>query len=370
MLWGRPDGVILILAILVSLVWQRRWRTIATVLLVAGLTFAPWVLFTEIYYGSVVPHTIVAKRIGLLRLFMNEPTWSAWAECWAVTIWRRAAFLRLWLSPIHGGTGNAVNFIRGARPLQAVYFVVLCVGLFRLLRREDARVIGVFAAGFAAYVLFGAAAPGLLVPDALGGRGGPAVCLRDRLDPWSGASSAAKVRRGVSRGWLSRPLRFCARCLRLSGRAADPDRRRGRLPGRGWCAGRRARGPERLDRLRVSRLLRRLFESRDLDFPGLCSPRTVAAMRQIPEQERTLTARSIMSVPSGLRRGRFELERLRREHPDAASLYVEAARFHADPERVKKLGECLWLDGFDLIVDNEFVVLRRQDVKPKDPEPR
>ena len=65
-----------------------------------------------------------------------------------------------------------------------------------------------------------------------------------------------------------------------------------------------------------------------------------------------------------------ELKFLREKYPDAALLYVEAARFQADPERVKKLGDCLWLDGFDLIVDGEFIVLRRQDVQPKDPEPR
>jgi hypothetical protein len=37
---------------------------------------------------------------------------------------------------------------------------------------------------------------------------------------------------------------------------------------------------------------------------------------------------------------------------------------------VKKLGQWLWLDGFDLIVDAEFVVLRRQDVQPMDLQPR
>lgn len=65
-----------------------------------------------------------------------------------------------------------------------------------------------------------------------------------------------------------------------------------------------------------------------------------------------------------------ELRQLEREYPDAASRYVEAARFHADPDRVRKLGECVWLDGFRMTGDVEFIVLRRRDVPPSHAERR
>jgi len=362
-LWGRPDGVILILAILVSLVWQRRWRAIATVLLVAGLTFAPWVLFTEIYYGSVVPHTIVAKKTGYLRLFQNQPTWSAWAERWAAEIWHRASFLRLWFSPLHGGTGNAVNFIRGARPLQVVYFLVSCMGLLRCLRRDDARVIGVFGAGFAAYVL-------LVLPQA----------FYWYLMPWLGVV-ALLFAFGID--WLRGEGRHRLRKFAAASLAVGYLALYAFALTRTFPAERQIQiGVENACRVAIGRWLNEHVAPDDwiaceclgyfgyyshraiLDFPGLCSPRSVAALRQVPEEERTLAALVSRERPEWLALRPNELEYLRREYPDAASLYVEAARFHADPERVKKLGQCLWLDGFDLIVDAEFIVLRRQDVQP------
>ncbi|NUQ62829.1 MAG: hypothetical protein HUU20_10090 [Pirellulales bacterium] len=361
-LWGRPDGIILILAIFVSLVWQRRWRALAIVFLVAALTFAPWVLFTEIYYGSVVPHTVVAKKTGLLRLFQDQPTWAAWAECWAAEIARRANFLRLWFSPVYGGTGCvAVNFIRGARPLQVVYFLLVCVGLWRTLRRDDARVIGVFGAGFAAYVLFVLPYP-----------------FYWYLMPWLGVV-ALLFALGIDRirGEGRRPLRkYAAGALAVGYLALYAFALTRTFP-----AERHIQiGIENACRVPLGRWLDEHVAPNDwvaceclgyfgwysnraiLDFPGLCSPRSVAALRQVPEGERSLAALVDRERPEWLALRPSELKHLRQKYPGAASLYVEAARFQADPERVKKLGQCVWLDGFDLTIDEEFIVLRRRDV--------
>jgi len=305
-----------------------------------------------------------------MQLFQDEPTWSAWAERWTAEIARRANILRLWFSPVYGGTGcGAVNFIRGARPLQVVYSVVFCVGLFRFLRREDARVIGVFAVGFAAYVLF-------VVP----------IAFHWYLMPWLGVV-ALLFAFGVDgiRGEGRHRLRKLAAAFLAVGYLAlyafaltrtFPAERHIQI------------GIENACRAAVGRWLDEHVAAEDwvaceclgyfgyyshraiLDFPGLCSPRSVAALRQMPEGERTLAALVSHERPEWLALRPKELERLREEYPEAASLYVEAAPFHADPERVKKLGECLWLDGPGLTIDAEFLVLRRQDVQPKNPEPR
>lgn len=368
-MWGRPDGVVLVLAILVCLAWSRRWRAIPIVVLVAGLSLVPWLLFTQTYYGTFVPHPIIAKKLAYVCLFREEPTWLAWAARWAVELTRRADFLRLWLSPVYGGTGSAVNFIRGARPFQLVYFVVLCVGFWRSLRGRDSRVIGVFVAGFAAYLL-------IMLPQ-------PAWWY---VLPWLNVM-ALLFASGIDR--IRGENRHTLRTLAAGFLAVGYLALYAFALTRTFPAERHIQiGIEDACRVPTGQWLEDHVEADDwigceclgyigwysnrpiLDFPGLCSPRSVRAIRRLPEGRRSLVALVNLERPEWLALRPDELQRLERDYPDAASMYVEAARFHADPDRVRKLGECVWLDGFRMTVDEEFVVLRRRDVLPSRAEQR
>jgi hypothetical protein len=72
LMWTRPDGVVYIGALgLAALVFppaaagvragRAWWRTLLGAALVCAASYLPWVLWTWWYYGSPVPHTVVAK---------------------------------------------------------------------------------------------------------------------------------------------------------------------------------------------------------------------------------------------------------------------------------------------------------------------
>ena len=72
LMWTRPDGFVLAGAlVLPHLVWRQKdgdaprhgWRTLRRGALLGGLLYAPWFFWAWWYYGSPVPHTIVAKAV-------------------------------------------------------------------------------------------------------------------------------------------------------------------------------------------------------------------------------------------------------------------------------------------------------------------
>jgi hypothetical protein len=69
---ARPDLAFwtLIVGVYVLFTSRRRFLIVAGV---AAAVYAPWVIFTTLYYGSPVPNTIVAKSLGY-PLWIHEPT--------------------------------------------------------------------------------------------------------------------------------------------------------------------------------------------------------------------------------------------------------------------------------------------------------
>jgi hypothetical protein len=67
LMWSRPDAVVWIAGMLASAVFfgsgplQRRLRCLALASLVGIVLYAPWFLWARNYYGSPVPHTVIAK---------------------------------------------------------------------------------------------------------------------------------------------------------------------------------------------------------------------------------------------------------------------------------------------------------------------
>src|SRR5688572_22408129 len=69
--WTRPDGCVFSAAIALSwivlgahangLSWRNRFLFLLRVIAIAGTIYLPWFIFAWSYYGSPVPHTIIAK---------------------------------------------------------------------------------------------------------------------------------------------------------------------------------------------------------------------------------------------------------------------------------------------------------------------
>lgn len=72
LLWTRPDGVILGMVLIAAHVLIRprqpagpgiKWGVLIRGILLGGLLYAPWFAWAWWYYGSPIPHTIVAKSL-------------------------------------------------------------------------------------------------------------------------------------------------------------------------------------------------------------------------------------------------------------------------------------------------------------------
>jgi hypothetical protein len=80
LMWTRPDSFIYIGALAVgALCFDRRgesWAVAIRTLVYAGLLttalYLPWLVFAGMYYGTPIPHTIVAKGLGASSLLTGE----------------------------------------------------------------------------------------------------------------------------------------------------------------------------------------------------------------------------------------------------------------------------------------------------------
>ena len=71
LLWTRPDTFVWIFA-LALVVARSGLRQAAQILLVCGLVYLPWVIFAAWYFGSPIPHTVIAKWVAYLQ-FNADP---------------------------------------------------------------------------------------------------------------------------------------------------------------------------------------------------------------------------------------------------------------------------------------------------------
>ena len=62
-LLARPDFVLWVFAAAGYILWTRGVRRVGRTALLALALYGPWLLFTQVYYGSVIPQTIQAKAI-------------------------------------------------------------------------------------------------------------------------------------------------------------------------------------------------------------------------------------------------------------------------------------------------------------------
>lgn len=360
-MWARPDGILLVGVLLLGLILQRRWIHAAIVPAVALLLFTPWILFTEMYYGSYVPHTIIAKKQTLFRTFADAPDLWTYFQSWALEIWRRVNFLRLWFSPLYGGTGSVINFVRGARPLQIIYLVIALIGFVDALRRPSLRVLPLYVAVFASYLVI------MMTQSAwwyiLPWLGNTAILFAlglDRLGRYAEGNGIAKqALAAVPIGYLSL-YAFATVCGTVAERHVQL-------------------GIEDACRVKIGKWLEEHVAANEwvaceclgylgsysnrpiLDYPGLCSPRSVRAIAKIPERKRSLLALIEREKPEWLVLRPAEWTQFEREHPASWKEYELVERFSADLNHVSAMGRWIFADGLELTIDEEFVVLQRRD---------
>jgi hypothetical protein len=357
-MWARPDGIILVVVLLLGLLLQRRVVDAMIVAVLALLLFAPWVLFTEWYYGSYVPHTIVAKKQTLFRTFSDAPDVWTYGSLWAEEIWRRINFLRLWFSPLYGGTGSVINFVRGARPLQILYLGIASVGLLAAIRRPALRVLAAYVILFASYLVL------MMIQPAwwyiLPWLGNVAILFSlglDRLQGYVAGKTVSYFLSAIPVAYLALYAfaTFCGTfaehhvqlgienaCRARMGRWLEAN-----VPANEWIA------CECLGYLGS-------YSNRPiLDYPGLCSPRSVRAISQIPERKRSLLALIDREKPEWLVLRPTEWDQFERDYPESWKGYKFVERFLADRDHIEAMGKWVFADGFALTIDEEFIVLKR-----------
>ncbi len=355
-MWVRPDALFLDAAVWFGLLMMRRWRDVFIVPMVAGIVFVPWIIFTTAYYGSFVPHTVTAKD----NIHTNLLTGSFELSQMSALLLERWNLLRAWLSPSFGGIGTGtVNFVRGARPLQFVYVLGACIGIIAMLRRKVAVAIPLFVLTYAAYVLiFMSSAHAWYLPPWLGC---VAALFAVGLDRVAGGISSPLMRRGTNvvamiylvlyAGALTRTFpaeRLIQANAELAVRTELGLWLNENVAEDEWIA------------CECLGYLGYYSKRTMLDYPGLASPRSVAALQDPPQSLQTLIARE---KPEWLALRPHEWNALRNDYPEAAANYVEQQRFTAPPKFLPALGSYLWIaDTTGFKVDDEMIAFRRTDL--------
>ena len=356
-MWGRPDGLFLDAALWLGLVLERRWKAVIAVPLIAAAVFLPWIVFTEMYYGSFVPHTVIAKKNTRTSFTFGATSLGEFLSAWGRALARRFNNLRLWLAPSFGGNGGGtVNFLRGARPIQAVTLLGSASGGLTLLR-SPARVLPLFVVIYGGYLLTCMeGAFGWYLPPWLGVVAALLAVACQRAAERCPAGVLRTVPVAVVVGMLGLYAVVLTRTFpaeRMIQRELEDGVRTpmGRwlganVPEGEWIAceclgylGYHARRPM-------------------LDFPGLSSPRSVRALEAQP---RTLSALVDRERPEWLALRTAEVADLEREFPACRALYVERQRFRAEEDFGRRMAECLWLEPESFLSgDTEFVALERR----------
>jgi hypothetical protein len=359
-MWARPDGVLLVGILLLGVILQKRFLHAAMVGALALLLFAPWILFTEIYYGSYVPHTIVAKKQTLFRTFSDAPDSWTYSQLWASEIWRRFNFLRLWFSPLYGGTGNVINFVRGARPLQILYLAIALIGFADALRRPSLRVLPLYVAVYASYLVI------MMIQPAwwyiLPWLGNVAILFAlglDRLGRYAEGNGIAKQALATIPVVYLSLYAFATVCGTFAERHVQ-------LGIENACRAKIGKWLEEhvgADAWVACECLGYLgtYSNRPiLDYPGLCSPRSVRAIAQIPERKRSLLALIDREKPEWLVLRPAEWAQFERDHPASWQEYDLVERFLADRDHIEAMGRWVFADGLSLTIDEEFVILQHR----------
>ena len=193
-----------------GLMSRARWRSLCTrVIPLALAVYGPWVLFTILYYGSPIPHTIIAKGLGypsvLDGLRHRPPREWIWFGIQRF-LWK----VQPMLAPSYSGHGTTVDVWPAAEGYLSPFGLLMCflalagtVSLLYRRRWEGIPLIG-YVLIYSTYfmylvsIIFGWYKPPLLMAIVLLGAAG--------LDAVSGRVRTETLRKALAwalaMGWL------------------------------------------------------------------------------------------------------------------------------------------------------------------------
>lgn len=149
-LYVRPDYAIFVALVAVYLALVDRRALVRSGVLGAAL-YAPWLLFTTLYYGSPVPNTVVAKWLGY-------PLWTRSVNMFSLQ-WIDPAWLRFYnniylpLGPSFAGHGSGFLPFRDEGLISRLAVMAILAGAVAMLRRFQPFYV-IPLGFFAAYSMF------------------------------------------------------------------------------------------------------------------------------------------------------------------------------------------------------------------------
>ena len=377
LMWTRPDAFVYFGAITIGFVLfnagraigQSRVALLRTVLsagLITALLYLPWLIWAWHYYGSAVPHTIVAK--GLIReavplraddllgnlvtlplemllgntagenMFLPAYAKSFGGWHWAVTVYARVLALLCafyWLFPFGRPQGRAVSFAC----MIGIFYLSAIVPYPSPWYMPNCTILGVFA--FAHIVQQGLDL---------------ALRLKDQK-PNAFRLTVAGVRVLAAAVLLTvAGLLVCAAWqLRVQQREIETAGRRQI----GLWLRQHAASPKDTVFLEPLGYVGYFSQLKMLDFPGLSAPEVVAAERKLRSFKAATLIPELKPVWLVLRRA--EADRISETAPDLLTQdYSEVKVFDATP----RLASYRWLPGRGYLeFDAQFIVFKRNSPK-------
>jgi len=162
-LLARPDFILWVAIAFAAFVYASYLgKELKPLLLFIGIvtvTYAPWLVFTTLYYGSPIPNTVIAKRLGYPGFWEVAPS----LRSLIVSSVQVFGSLCEPLEPVFGGNGTGFIPLVPGRWLGGFWMAMLCVtviavGLIAEVVRRRWRFWPVysFAALFASFLVFAA----------------------------------------------------------------------------------------------------------------------------------------------------------------------------------------------------------------------
>jgi hypothetical protein len=154
---ARPDAAIWVAIAFAVELWRAKkngsWRPLLPVIYGLLIVYGPWILFTFLYYGSPVPHTIIAKALG-----DQGSGFHIRGPHKLVRLEHQIYLVLGTLGPAYAGNGTGVLPLWDHRITYGVMTILGIIGLFIALRKRhaEALLLYAFAVTYTAYLVFAA----------------------------------------------------------------------------------------------------------------------------------------------------------------------------------------------------------------------
>jgi hypothetical protein len=346
---ARPDFILWVAPAVAYMLWKRGLPEALRAAGLAALLFAPWLVFTQLYYGTIIPETILAKAVVFSPVRLILGTGGLGPADWISNAFHLYGTDLTWFSPFYeGGAVTRAPLPLALGMLISLFVLVLAVqGAWRTRHVPGWLPAIAYAALFVVYRVFflGAAATfGWYLPP-----------FRAMVIVLAAAGLARFVRVFPRFG----PVFACglAALFALSSVMLFPlDKRAQEIENAvrieaGRFLGRDA-NPSQTVVSESSGYVGYYSAARLEDYPGLTSPTSYHVLASAPPRDRSLVYLIATLRPDYAVLRPAEKTYLGQRYPDLASQYRVVATFHSD----------LVLDNWGIAaesIDRTFYIVRR-----------